>query len=507
MGSFRSRLSEVTGLTLASRILGLARDVLMFAVLGNGALTAAFLLAFTLPNLFRRLLGEGALASSSIPVLTEVAHLQGREPAFALLNALIGRLLVLLLVLLLMGSGLLFLVRYQPGLAERWYGGAELAMVLMPYMVLVCLSAFLCGMLQVLGRFALAAANQIWLNLTMIGAMLAGLYAGPGWAQGTIWLLCGGVLAGGLLQVVVPVWGLAREGWRAGSWWERNLHLHKVLRLFVPGILGAALFQINILVTRLLAFSLNDAATGLLYIANRLVELPLGLFGIAIATVVFPEMSAHQARGERGSFKESFAKGLRLTLAITIPAALGLGLLAEPVLGLLFKWGMFGMEDVREAVPVLQTAVLGLQFFAASTLLTRAWYAIQQLRVPVFLSLMLVLANLVLGVIFMRIWGTLGLALSNVVSSALHCLLLFVLFPLPLGGFGRWRDSVAVLAGLLAVTTICLAARSLGTPFMASGKTGELILVAVTVPLAAALYFGILRLFKHQSFTDLGRDQ
>lgn len=506
MGSFRSRLSEVTGLTLASRILGLARDVLLFAVLGNGAVTSAFLLAFTLPNLFRRLLGEGALASSSIPVLTELAHLQGRGAAFRLLNAILGRLLVLLVGLLLAGVALLSVVSLFPDLAGRWYAGADLAKLLLPYMVLVCLSALLCGMLQVLGRFGLAAANQIWLNVTMIAALLAGLLLDAGALRITVWLLCLGVLAGGVLQVAVPFWGLRREGWQGGGWWAGHPHLPKVLSLFLPGILGAALFQINILVTRLLAFSLDDAATGLLYIANRLVELPLGLFGIAIATVVFPEMSAHQARGETDRFTASFAKGLRLTLAISFPAALGLGLLAEPILGILFQWGLFRSEDVAAAAPVLQTAAWGLPFFAASTLLTRAWYAIQRLRVPVALSLVLVVANFVFGLIFMRIWGSMGLAFSNVLSSAIHCVLLFMLFPLRLGGLGRVRDGLAVGLGLCAVAGICGVAEPLVSAWAGGGKAGDLLLVVATIFASAVAYFLILHGLRHQSLGDLRRE-
>ena len=506
MGSFRSRLSEVTGLTLASRILGLGRDVLLFAVLGNGAMTSAFLLAFTLPNLFRRLLGEGALASSSIPVLTEVAQLQGREPAFSLLNAILGRLLVLLVGLLLLGTAMLAVVQLVPGLADRWYAGADLATLLMPYMVLVCLSALLCGMLQVLGRFALAAANQIWLNILMIAALLAGLLLDSSAVLVTVWLLCAGVLAGGALQVGFPLWGLWREGWQGGGWWADNPHLNKVLRLFIPGILGAALFQINILVTRLLAFSLSDAATGLLYIANRLIELPLGLFGIAIATVVFPELSAHQARGETDRFSASFAKGLRLTLAISFPAALGLGLLAEPILAMLFQWGLFRAEDVVEAAPVLRMAAWGLPFFAASTLLTRAWYAIQRLRVPVMLSLVLVVANLVFGLIFMRIWGAIGLAFSNVLSSVLHCVLLFILFPLPLGGLGQRRDGLAVLLGMFVVAGTCFIAEPLVYATLGDGKAGDLLLVAVAVAASAIGYWLVLYGLRHQSIGDLRRE-
>lgn len=502
MGTFRSRLSEVAGLTLASRVLGLLRDVLLFAVIGNGVLASAFLLAFTLPNLFRRLLGEGALSSSSIPVLTEVQELQGSESAFKLLNALLARLFVLLVGVQVIGITLLMQMDWIEGLPERWYLGSGLAVILFPYMAFICLSALICGMLNVLRRFALAAFNQIWLNLAMLGALIWGLYAGELGSTLVVQVLCGSVLFGGLLQLLIPAAGLRRAGWQWRLCFEEHAFLGKVLRLFLPGIFGAALFQVNTLVTRLLAFALNDTATGLLYIANRLVELPLGLFGIAIATVVFPDLSRHQVSGAASRFSEVFSRGMRLTLAIMLPATVGLILLSEPILKVLFQWGLFGMEDVAEAVPVLQATALGLPFFAASALLTRAWYAIQELRKPALLALVLVVSNAVLGMLLMRLFGAAGLAFSNVLSSAIHCLLLAVLFPGRLG-VPRLRNVIGIVFGLLGIAGTCLLGQAMLSQMVPEGKIGNLLMIVVLVPASIVVYAFTLVALRHQSWADL----
>jgi putative peptidoglycan lipid II flippase len=506
MGSFRTRLTAVSGLTLASRILGLVRDVLLFAVLGNGVVTSAFLLAFTLPNLFRRLLGEGALSSSSIPVLSEVLHTRGKRAAFALLNKLLGWLFILLVILQALVIFALSQMDRWENLPERWYTGADLSMILFPYMGFICLSALLCGMLNVLNRFGLAAANQIWLNLAMIASLLVGFGKDVAATEQMALFLCAGVLIGGMLQFLVPAFGLKKEGWQLERSHGIDPYFKRVLVLFAPGVLGAALFQINILVSRLLAFSLDNAATGLLYIASRLVELPLGIFGIAIATVLFPELSAYKALGDGAAFKSSFLRALRLTLTITLPATLGLVLLAEPILAVLFQWGYFASTDVALARPVVQAAAAGLPFFAVSALLTRAWYAIQNLRRPAQMAAVLVVANLVFGLIFMQFWGAVGLALSNVISSALHCVLLIAFFPSRLWVGPSLRTVITCLLGLLAIFCTVSVFLHFGTPFAKADKLATVILLSLTIPVAVGAYFVVLVVGKNPVISDLRKE-
>lgn len=505
MGKFSRSISEVAGWTMASRVLGLIRDVLLFASLGSGPLNSAFILAFTIPNLFRRLLGEGALTSSSIPVLAGSLEKDGRKAAFSLLNSILVRLGIGLLVLQLIAIPLFYAVRYAPGLPERWYQAADLSLMLFPYMVFICLGALVCGMLNVLGRFSLAALNQAWLNITLIIAMLAGLFLIPmdGWQR--VILISAGVLLGGLLQLLVPLYGLAMQGWRPRLGLETHPELAKVMRLFLPGLLGAAIFQINILVSRFLAFSLDDTATGLLYIASRLVELPLGVFAIAVTTVVFPELSRLSSSGSTDGFRNVFMSGLSLIFMITLPAALGLILLAEPILGFLFQWGLFESGDVRAASPVLMAAACGLPFFAWSTLLTRAWYARQEMRTPVIFAAINLLLNLFLGLLLMRFYGAVGLAMANTLSALVHCLALQAFLP---GRPIKWQGlqtPVILAMALIALGAVAFLGQSLVRETGLPGKLQDSLIVFALIPLAAGAYFIVLWFLRHPALKTVAR--
>jgi putative peptidoglycan lipid II flippase len=503
MGKFSRTVSQVASWTMVSRGLGLARDVLLFASLGAGPLNSAFILAFTIPNLFRRLLGEGALTSSSIPVLAGTLEKEGREGAFMLLNAILMRLGLGLLALQLVAFPLFWASRFIPGLPERWYLAAELSLILFPYMFFICLGALVCGMLNVLGRFNLAAMNQAWLNIAMIAAMLVGLVVLPldGWQK--VILISAGVLVGGFLQLLIPLVGLFREGWQPRSGMQSHPELAKVMRLFLPGLLGAAIFQINILVSRFLAFSLDDTATGLLYIASRLVELPLGVFAIAVTTVVFPELSRLSSKGSEDGFGSVFTNGLSLIFMITLPATLGLFLLAEPILGFLFQWGLFDSGDVRAAAPVLMAAALGLPFFAWSTLLTRAWYARQEMRTPVIFAAVNLFLNLFLGLVLMQIYGAVGLALSNTLSALVHCLALQAYLP---GRAIKWqgfRTPVILISALSALAAVAFWGERLFREFNLPGKLEDSLLVIVLIPLAAGGYFLVLWFLGHPALKSL----
>lgn len=502
MASISRHVSEVAGLTLAARVLGLVRDVLLFASLGTGPLNSAFILAFTIPNLFRRLLGEGALTSSSVPVLTESLEKEGPAAAYSLLNAILVRLGMGLLALQLVAVPLFWSARLFPGLPERWHLAAQLSQLLFPYMFFICLGALVCGMLNILHRFRLASLNQVWLNLTMIAAILAGLFLVPidGWAR--VVLISIGVLLGGILQLIIPAYGLLQSGWRPRLEVAPHPQLGKVMRLFLPGLLGAAIFQINILVSRFLAFSLDDTATGLLYIASRLVELPLGVFAIAVTTVVFPELSRLSSSGSEDGFARIFTRGLSLIFMITLPAALGLILLAGPVLGFLFEWGLFESRDVRAAGPVLMASACGLPFFAWSTLLTRAWYARQEMRTPVLFAAVNLVLNLILGLLLMRVLGAVGLALANTLSSLVHCLALQAFLPGRAIKWGGFRTPAILFAALSTLAGVAYAGQALVYRLDIAGKLQDSLIIGVFIPLSAGAYFLVLRLLRHPDLTS-----
>lgn len=503
MNRMRRNLTSVAGWTMVSRLLGLARDVLLFASLGAGLVSSAFILAFTLPNLFRRLLGEGALTSSTIPVLSTTLSKQGKQATFDLLNAVLGRLAAILLVIQVLAVPVFILFEEHLWVHPRWQSAAELSQKLFPYMLFICLGALVCGALNVLGRFAVAALNQIWLNVFMIAAAGYGMIylSDDIWARVNIIALS--VLVGGVVQMVVPGIALRREGWRLEDCYSPHAEIAKVMRLFWPALLGAAIFQINIFVCRLLAFSLDDSATSLLYIASRLVELPLGVFAIAITTVLFPELSRLSSAADDTKFSGLYARGLSLIFMIMLPSAVGLLFLSGPILGLIFEWGLFGSGDVIAATPVLQVSALGLPFFAWSTLLTRAYYARQQMRIPVILACVNLVLNLVLGLLLMWPFGAVGLALANVVSSLIHCIAMQVLFPgTILGGF-CFRTIASVSAGLAAIAlNISLLAPQIYKIDVAS-KIHDLLVISLMIPSSVVLYFGLLWLMRHPALKEL----
>lgn len=424
MGGILTNVSLVSAATMASRVLGLLRDILLFALLGVGAVNSAFILAFTLPNLFRRLLGEGALTSAFIPVLAEAVEREGREAGHALLNAVLVRLAVVLGMIVILGWVLLIPMHALDGLADRFHLGATFSAILLPYVVLICLAAMLGAALNVERRFLWPALSAVWLNLAMIGALAAGAFLPEGETQRRALWLCAGVLFGGGLQLVVPALDLARRGWRPSPRGERSPRLGRVFALLVPGLLGAAIFQINILVSRLLAFSLDDDASAILYLSARLVELPLGVFAIAVSTVLFPEMARLRARVDDGGLARTYGAGLRMVFLITVPAAVGLAVLAEPILHLLFAWGRFGGAEVAATQWPLVISACGIPFYAWMGLSVRGFHAFQDMKTPVRLGAFNLVVNLVLSLVLMGPFGVSGLALANVVSSGLHAVLL-----------------------------------------------------------------------------------
>ena len=392
----------VSSSTLGSRVFGFLRDILVYAQLGLSQTNSAFLLAFTLPNLFRRLFGEGALGSALIPVFTEENARGGAKPAFALLNRTLSRALLLLLTLTLVCGLLLALPLFAGAIDETRYGeAARLGLMLFPYVVPICLAALLAGALQVLGRFFTPAITPVVLNLCMIAFLGGpGIWFGETTYEKALWLSLG-VLAGGLLQFLLPAVDLWYRGWRPRFDFSGDPALGKLQRLFVPAIAGAAILQVNILVSRSLAFFVDDDGVALLYLAARLVELPLGIFGIAAATVLFPEFARHFSAGNRTAFRDSYRSGSALVAAVTLPAFIGLAVLGDPILRAVFAWGLFDPEDAARAAPVLALFAAGLPFYAQATLLTKAHQARQDMKTPVRVAGWVLLANLGLSLALM----------------------------------------------------------------------------------------------------------
>ncbi len=428
-------------MTLGSRVLGLARDIITTAVFGASALNSAFVTAFTLPNLFRRLLGEGALTAALVPTLHDELKRGDRHSALQLVNKVASWLLVVtggIVVLAMLGITIAFtathgdgsgtvahvvnasggggggLWGFAPETVARWETAAGLTVILFPYLVFVCLSAAFSAALQTFDRFLEPALSPVWLNLSMIG--LLGGAAWLGWAQsdmGRMHWLCAGVLAGGFLQMLVPALALMREGWRPRFDLRRDDNVRQIMRLMVPTLFGSAIYLINMAVSRVIGLSLNDSAAAVLNLSTRLMELPIGVFAVAVSTVIFPLISRHAAAGDMAGLAADYRKGMRLILLINLPAAAGMMALAEPIVRLLFQRGAFTASDSALMTPVLAASALGLPFFSFTNLALRAFYARKDTKTPVRAALWSFVVNVAASLVLMRLFSTVGLALAG----------------------------------------------------------------------------------------------
>jgi len=428
----------VSGATMASRVLGLLREMQSAAVFGATGMLSAFLTAFQLPNLFRRLLGEGALTAAFVPTLNIELEQRQRAGAFTLVNQVASWLLVVAGALV--GACMVFFS--QPAWIEalarlfglgdeavqRWLLSAGMTVVLFPYLLFVCLAAVFSSALQTLGRFLEPALSPIWLNIAMIGLLWLGARLWPGTTpeaqMAQLHMLCAGVLIGGLGQMAVPGRALLREGWRPRFTLARSDAVRAIFRLMLPTILGSAVYLINMTVSRYIGLSLNESAAALLNYAQRLMELPIGVFAVAVSTVVFPLISRCAAANDVPGMADAYHRGMRLILLVNVPAAAGLGVLAVPVIRLLFQHGQFAASDTFEMAPVLAVYAAGLPFFSFVNLALRAFYAKRDTLTPVWAALLSFAVNLGLSLALMRSLSTLGLAIAGNIAIVVQAVFL-----------------------------------------------------------------------------------
>jgi putative peptidoglycan lipid II flippase len=417
-------MAKTASWTMVSRVLGLVRDQLIAAFFGASAIGAAFLFAFQIPNLFRRLLGEGALTAATVPVLAQIEAQHGRPASHAFLNYVLRKILpwLLGLTLVCIGLALLAMMLFTD---PRYVNSAEFTAWCMPYMPLICVAALFTSAVNLSGRFGLAEIASSGLNVCMIlGLGFFGYYLGEGDLGRARWL-CFGTLAGGTLQLLIPMWGLHQAGWRrapvradAAAW--------QALRVaFIPAALGAGILQINFLISRSLAFDLEGSKLTYYYIANRIVELPIGLFSTAIATVMFPAMATAFVEKDTAAMGRNYARGMRLILAINIGAAIGLAVYSEQIIRLLFEFGRFSAEDCAKTRSVLVLFALAMPFHAMISMVTRALNVAGQTQATFRVALWAVGVNVTGSVAAVVLgYGIEGLAVANAASAVVQYVLL-----------------------------------------------------------------------------------
>ncbi|QYM79867.1 murein biosynthesis integral membrane protein MurJ [Horticoccus luteus] len=512
MSKSLKNIGIVSALTAISRVLGLVRDQLSAAIFGTSVMNSAFITAFNLPNLFRRLLGEGSLTAAIVPTLQEELHESGRPGAYLLLSKVTSWLLVVTGTLVLLAMIAFSQSRLLPGHDEKWYLAADLTVILFPYLAFVCLAAAFNATLNVFQRFTEPALSPIWLNVTMI-ISLGG--AGLHWADtdlGRMHWLCAGVLAGGFFQMAVPAAVLMHAGWRPRLDLVASPRLREIGRLMAPGLFGTAIYQINVFVSRLLAFSLNDSAASVLFYANRLVELPIGVFAIAVATVVYPLIAKHAVQRDFASMAEDYQKGMRVILVINVPAAAGLVLLNEPIVRLLFQRGAFTAEDTAHMAPLLALFALGMPFFSVVSLTTRSFYAMKDMLTPVIVAGISFLVNLGLSLLLMRSLEAAGLVLASTAAIVVQTIILQAWLEkrLPQLSFAPlWKSAWKIVAGTAVMGGIVVGGRHALKRVLPPGHVLDLSVVLGLIVVGAISYgivLWVLRIEGREDFEKmLGR--
>ena len=438
------------------------RDMAIASLLGLGGVMDAFALAFRLPNLFRRLLGEGALAASYLPVFT--AHLErDARSGWQLASVLLTRLAVLLTVLLLIIEAVCWGVGTSAA-DENLRLLAGLSAVMMPFMVFICLTAQLSATLHALRYFALPAITPILLNITLlVGAWGLAPYFSDDQAK-QAYVLAGCVLLAGVVQFFTLVFPLRKAGFK----YEYNLPaakagLGEVTAAFLPMFFGLAVTQLNTLADSVIAWTLSaaknsegllpmiawlpgemrypmaDGAVSTIYYGERLYQFPLGILGVALATVTFPLFSRHAARGERELLGQDLTLALRLVVLWGLPASAGLWLMAEPIAALLFERGEFTADDTFRTAEVIRAYGLGVWAFCAVPVLVRAYYAVGKQTTPVWIGAGMCVANICLNLLLIWSMAESGLALATTITSAGQVMLLLLLAPRRVGPI-HWRE-------------------------------------------------------------------
>jgi putative peptidoglycan lipid II flippase len=390
-----SAAGVVATLTLASRITGLLRDMVTGYYFGAGIAADAFFVAFRLPNLLRRFVGEGAMSAAFIPVFTEYLGQRSAAEAERALRALATCLATAVAVLTVLG---IVLAPYWVGLLAPGFSAqpkalaltVELTRWLFPYLLLISLVALLSGFLNALRHFLAPALAPVLLNLAMIGCAvaLASVLRNP------IFALVWGVLLGGVLQLAVQVAPLAWRGISLTPRWEpRHPAVERVLRLLVPSALGAAAYQINVMVSTSMASVLPAGSVAALWYAGRIFEFPIGLVAVAIGTAALPSFAQQAVRGAHAELRRSLSFAVALTTVLAVPASLALLVLARPITAVLLQHGAFGADDVARTAVALQAYAVGLWPLAMVRVVVPAFYALRDVRTPALAALAALAAN------------------------------------------------------------------------------------------------------------------
>ncbi len=498
--------------TSLSRLGGLAREQLFAALLGAGFYSDAFVVAFRIPNLLRDLLAEGALSTAFVPTFTQELVQRGKQQAFALGNLVLTTLLVVTGIIVL--GGWTFadpIVRViAPGFADT-AGKVELTTtltrILFPFLPLVALAAVLMGMLNAQQRFFVPALAPAMFNLAAIVVGVVLLVADFE-ARTVVVTWTAAVLLGGLLQLAIQVPPLVRAGWRFALRFRPRFDdpaLRQILRLMGPAVVGLSATQVNILVNNILASQLEQGSPSWINYAFRLMQLPIGVFGVAVATVNLAAVSRHAADRDMHGFRDTLAGSLKLVVFLTLPATAGLVALRQPIVDLLYQHGRFTSYDTQQTAAVLSMYAVGLVAYAAVKVMAPAYYALQSPRVPLIASVAAVVCNIATSLALYRRMGAPGLALGTSVGAWVNITVLYVAFARRHGGLGEAALAAQLLrvgAASAAMGALChVLARQLASRLGQDSVGADLLVTLPPVVVGVVVYAGLAALLRIPEFS------
>ena len=507
MASFLKHFRQVSGLTVLSRLAGLARDAALAHVLGAGPVMDAYAMAFRMPNLLRQLLGEGALTAAFVPVFTDYLEKGGPKAAGRLMSLLAVALVTALAAITLIVDGALLVLRYVTETGTKWHLIFGLAAVLFPFAIFVCLVALLQAALNCCRHFVMPALAPILLNLFIIGgAVAAGLWV-AGDPQTQAYVIAGAILVAGLVEIAVQLPAMRRVGLEFRPLWDmRDPGLRRVVGLLGPVILAVGVIQINVFMDSLIAnvlspnvsadapalpaqhpaegrslpavagpaagapaaatetfaigpwrvpYPMKTGAASVLYYGPLIYQFPLGVFGIGLATVIFPVLARYAVRKDLAGMARTASHALRLTLFIGLPAGLGIILVCKPLIQLVFEHGRFAdMPDaVERTARVASLYALGLWSYSANHILVRAFYAMENIRTPRRIAMLAAGLNLVCNLILVWPMAEGGLALATALSAVFQTVVLARILSRRSAGLD-WRGVGASAARTLAATAV-----------------------------------------------------
>ncbi len=517
MSLFRSA-ATISSFTLLSRITGLIRDILIARAFGAGPLTDAFWVAFRIPNLLRRLFAEGAFSQAFVPILGEARNKRSTQEVHVLLDRVALLLTFALAAITVIGimaapwvvsamaSGMRTAARQSEFAAAVW-----MTRMMFPYIVCMSLVAFASGVLNTWSRFAIPAFTPVLLNLSMIAASLF-LVA---WFDTPIYALAVGVMAGGVAQLLVQWVALARLGLLPrysldvrAAW--KDTTVQRILRQMLPAILGVSVAQLSLLINTNIATWLAPGSVTWLSFADRLMEFPTALLGVALGTVLLPSLSAAHAKQDHAGYSALLDWGLRLVLLLGLPAALGLALLSGGLVATLFNYGAFDGRDVMQTQVAVMAYAVGLVGLLSIKILAPGFYAKQDIRTPVRIAIFVLILTQAFNLVFVPWLSHAGLALSIALGAAVNALCLVVLLqrrglyqPRP-GWLLFGLRMVPALAGLAAV--LWAARQHLDWVALGSQPGMRVVWLAGVLVASMLVYFGALLAcgFRPRDFTRRG---